>query len=241
MKRTITAAVAGVALAGFLGAGVATAAGGTGPGQRLGEILSGLVGDGTITQQQADEVAEALTEAREDAWAERQQRQSERRAEVDALLQDTLGMDAEALREQLRDGRSLLEIAGDSADDLAAGALELLAQHLDEAVEQGRLTSDQAEDALTRAQERTQAWLDGQDPGPGAGLALLMGPGVFGPEGHPGPGHMGRGPGMGAGMGAGRGWHGPMGGPGWDGEGGAGQPAPSGSGSSGAASTSFTI
>lgn len=208
MKRTFTAAVAGVALAGFLGAGVATAASDTGPGQRLGEILSGLVGEGTITQQQADEVAEALTEARQDAWAERQERQVERRAEVDALLQQTIGMDGEALREQLRDGATLLEIAGDNAQELAAGALELVEAHLDEAVEQGRLTSDQAEAALTRAQERTEAWLAGDEVGRGAGLAILMGPGVFGPEGHPGggPGRMGGG----KGMGAGRGGHGPM-------------------------------
>lgn len=202
MKRTLTAAVAGVALAGLIGAGVAVADDGFSPGQRLDDVLSGLVGDGTLSQDQADELTDALTQAREKAQEEREQRQSERRAEVDALLQDTIGMDAEALHEQLRDGKTLLEIAGDSADELAAGALDLLAANLDRAVEDGWMTQERVETVLTQARERADAWLAGEEVGPDAGLGLLMGPGGFGP-GPGAEGHKGRGPGGSAGMGPG--------------------------------------
>lgn len=212
MKRTVTAAVAGVALAGLIGAGVAVADDGFGPGQRLEEVLSGLVSDGTLSQDQADELTGALTEAREKAQSERSERQAERRAEIDALLQDTIGMDSEALHEQLREGQTLLEIAGDSADELAAGALDLLTANLDGAVDDGWMTEEQAASALTRARERADAWLAGEEIGPGAGLGLLMGPGGFG-AGPGSGGHMGRGPGGPGGMGAGPGGHGFMQGP----------------------------
>jgi len=193
MKRTVTAAVAGLALAGLIGVGVATAADGNGPAGRLGEALSGLVSKGTITQQQADDVAEALGKAHEQDRAEREQDRTERRAEMDALLEQTLDMDMDAVRQRLMAGESLLEIAGDSADELAAGMLSKLAERLDTAVDEGRITSDQAAETLTRAQDRADSWLAGEDTGRGGGLGLLQGPGGgMGPRGgmgHPGPGH----------------------------------------------------
>lgn len=199
----MTAAIAGVALAALIGAGVAAAHDGQGPGGRLGEALSGLVGKGTITQQQADSIEEAL----KDSWAEqraaREQERDDRRAEIDALLQSTIGADAAAVMEQLRAGKSLLEIAGDSADELADGMLDLLTQRLDRAVQEGRITEEQAAETLTRAGDRAQAWLDGDDSGAGRGwgLGLLlgrdrgmgadMGPGALrgGRGHHGGPGH----------------------------------------------------
>ena len=195
MKRTVTAAVAGVALAGLIGVGVAAATDGNGPAGRLGEVLSGLVTKGTITQEQADDVAEALGEAHAADRAEREQDRTERRAEMDTLLEDTLGkgMDMDAVRDRLMAGESLLEIAGDSADELSAAMLAKLAERLDAAVVEGRITSDQAEETLTRAQERADAWLAGEDTGRGGGLGLLMGArGAMGPRGgmgHHGPGH----------------------------------------------------
>lgn len=204
MKRTVTAAIAGVALAGLIGAGVASAADGTGPGSRLAEVLSGLVGEGTITQQQADAIEGAVTDAHEEARAEREAHRAERAEQIDALVQETLGMDMDALREQLRAGKSLPEIAGDNADDLAAGMTELLSQDLDEAVADGRITREQADEALARAEGRVEAWLSGEQGGRG-GLGLLLGrSGDRGGPGHGGPGHGGHGRGgMGAGEGVG--------------------------------------
>lgn len=177
MRRTVTAAIAGVALAALIGAGVAAAHDGQGPGGRLGDALSELVGKGTITQQQADSVEEALT----DSWAEqraaREQDREDRRTEIDALLQSTIGADSADVMQQLREGRTLLEIAGDSAGELADGVLELLAERLDRAVAEGRITEEQAAETLTRADDRATAWLEGDESGARRGwpLGLLLG------------------------------------------------------------------
>ena len=234
MRRTATAAIAGVALAALIGAGMAAAHDGQGPGGRLGEALSELVGKGTITQQQADSVEEALT----DSWAEerqaREQDREDRRAEIDALLQSTIGADSEDVMEQLREGKTLLEIAGDSAEELADGMLALLTQRLDRAVEEGRITEEQAAETLTRAGGRAKAWLEGDDSraGRGWGLGLLLGRDSGMAEG------MGAGMGPGA-MWGGRGHHGGPGhGPGgWYG----GDRAADGANSSSAASIAWQI
>jgi hypothetical protein len=173
MKRSAVAAVAGLTLAGAVGIGVASAATGSGPGDRIADALAGLVTEGTITQKQADAVAEALGKARAEAREERDQRRAERQAEVDALVKDTLGMTRDELREQLRAGKTLKEIAGGKADDLAAGAIALVEQGTKEAVADGRLTQAQADEIVARAKERAKAWLAGEDDG--LGLGLLMG------------------------------------------------------------------
>ena len=208
MKRTITAALTGVALAALIGAGVAAAANGDGPAGRLADALSGLVTKGTITQEQADAVSEALTESWEQERAEREADRTERQAEIDALLQETLGMDFEAVRAKIAEGKTLLEIAGDSADELADGMVDLVDTRLDEAVKEGRITQEQATETLARAKERADSWVAGEETGRmGRGLGLGL---LFGPEMGPGPDGPRRG-GMGRGPGGGFGGHGPMG------------------------------
>lgn len=189
MRRTVTAIVAGIGLAGVVGAGVAVAATGDGPAGRLGDVLAGLVGQGTISQDQADAVEKALTEAHEEAWQEREQMREERQAERDALLQDTLGVTEEQLRERLRAGETLREIAGDNAEEFVDALREQVRTHLGEAVGEGRMTQEQADAMLERAQERADAWLAGEDGafGPGIGIGPMMGGG--GPGGPGGPGH----------------------------------------------------
>lgn len=225
MKRSVSAAVAGVALAALIGVGVAAAADGTGPAGRFADALSGLVSKGTITQQQADAVGEALSDSWQQERAEREADRAERKAEIDALLQKTLGMDSDAVRAQVQGGKTLRELAGDSADDLAAGMLDLVGARLNTAVKDGRITQDQAEETLSRAKARADAWVAGEDTammGRGLGLGLLFGPGM-GPDDA-----FGRGGGMGPGMGGGhRGGFGP--GPMWDGEDDTDQPGTSGS------------
>ena len=212
MKRSLTAAVAGVALAGLIGAGVAVAADGTGPAGRLADALSALVGNGTITQEQADKVSKALTDSWEQERAERDADRAERQAEIDALLQKTLNMDSDEVRAKIAEGKTLLEIAGDSADELADGVVDLTGQHLDEAVKDGRITQAQAEETLARAKTRADAWAAGEETGMGGGMGRDMGLGLL------------FGPGMGAegGMGAGPGMGGPGGGMGHRGGGGRG-------------------
>ncbi len=195
MKRTTTTILAGVALAGMAGVGIAAAAGDTGPGSRVAEALKSLVSDKTLTQEQADAVAKALDDAHEEARAEREARRAERdelraerEAELEALLDETLGMSLDDVRTQLREGQTLREIAGDdkAAEDLAAGIKALVREHLAEEVAEGHITQERADSALSTLDERVDAWLDGTGrPGLGFGLPL-GGPGMGGGRGgHP--------------------------------------------------------
>jgi hypothetical protein len=195
MKRTVLAAAAGIALAGVVGLGAASAATGSGPGDRIADALAGLVRAGTITEEQAAAVGEALEDAREEARAEHERRHIAGRADVEALLQDTLGIGIDELREQLGQGRTLKEVAGDRASALAAAAVDLVAEGTTQAVADGRLTQAQADEILTRAKERAAAWLAGEDVGlgRGLGLGLLMGRGLGGGMGHGGFGNQGSG------------------------------------------------
>jgi polyhydroxyalkanoate synthesis regulator phasin len=179
MKRTIAAALAGVTLAGAIGVGVAAAAGGEGPGGRVADVLAGLVSKGAISQEQADAVEKALTDAREEAWAGR----DELRAERDQLLKDVLGMSAEEVREQLRAGKTLKEIAGDKAQALADAVVAQVEKRTKEAVAAGRMTQERADEAVAHAKEHAQAWLDGTSEDLGRGLLGLGGKGRMGPGG----------------------------------------------------------
>ncbi len=227
-RRTAAAAVAGLTLAGLVGVGVAGAATGTGPGGRIADALAGLVSNGTLTQDQADAVTKALEDARTEAWADRDARMAERRAEVDTLVKDTLGMTTEELRQAIASGKTLREVAGDNADELAAGFLAMVGKDLDEEVAEGDLTRAQADERLAAITQRVDAWLAGDDTaleGRGLGLGLLMGRGGHGPGGMGGPG-MGR-------MGHHRG--------GWDADGvepGTTEPTP---GTSGTSTTSWQV
>jgi polyhydroxyalkanoate synthesis regulator phasin len=208
MKRTMTAAIAGVALTGMIGVGVAAAATGDGPAGRLTDVLSGLVSSGTITQDQADAVSKALDDAREEARAEHEARHAEREAKVEALLQQTLGLSIAEVRERIAAGETLKEIAGTDAKAkaLADGAVDLAEEAAKQAVTDGRLTQEQADALTTRARERADAWLAGETVGRGGGLGLLLGGRGMGGDG--GRGGMGPGGGMGMGLdGEGRGGH----------------------------------
>ena len=201
MKRITIAAVAGVALTGVIGIGVAAAATGTGPGGLISDALSGLVSKGTITQKQADAVEKALEDAQDDMRAERDQMRAERDAEVDSLLTDVLGMTSEELRDQLAAGKTLKEIAGDKAQDLADAYVAQVEAQTKEAVEAGRMTQERADDAVEHAKEHAQEWLDGESDSLGRGLLGFggRGHGMGGPGGPGGPGGHGRGMGPGYG------------------------------------------
>ena len=124
------------------------------PGAELRELLQDLVDEGTITAGQADAVTDHLVENRPERRHHR--RGPGRDGEVVAGL---LGIDVETLRDELRSGNSLADIAAANDVDIQTvvdALVDEAAEHLELAVENGRLTDDEAADRLARIGERIE-------------------------------------------------------------------------------------
>ena len=145
-------------------------------GTRLRETLGPLVDDGTITAEQADAVTAHLIENR----PERGERGEGRgpgghrggpgmfgRGVASEALTDLLGLDAQELRQQLRDGATLAEIATANGLESEAVVDELvgeLTERLDNAVENGRLDQADADEKLAEAEARISDMVDNGRP-----------------------------------------------------------------------------
>lgn len=149
-----TAALAETAAAGTIAAAVAD---GAGPVQ---DALDELVANGTLTQDQADAVKEALQEVRAD-----HRRLHRLRGIASDTVLDVLGIDADALREALRNGDSLADIATANGVDPQAVIDALVAEaseRLDAAVENGRITAEDAAEKLGEIEERITDAVNGE-------------------------------------------------------------------------------
>lgn len=205
MKRRTRLALIGAATAAVVtigGIGIATAddvAAGKNP---LSNLLSKLVTDGTITQNQADAITEAMDEERAAHDAERT---AHEQARQDAITK-TLGLEWSAIQTRLQNGETLAAIAGENKDALIKALVAVESKHIDEHVTDGRLTEAQATEMKASLTERVTAMVEGTR-GPGFGHrdgddedfdGRDHGPG-HGPEHGPGhgPGHHGGGFGFG--------------------------------------------
>lgn len=177
--KTITVAVAGaVSLAGLgvvaatspLGAVAATTApdasgaaqDAPGLGDRLTAIkdaLAGLVGDGSITQEQADEVATTLSES--DAL--RDGRHGGGHFTAGRGLEsaaEALGLTGQELRTALAEGRTLAQVAeaeGVATQTVIDALVTAATERIEEAVTDGRLTREQADERIADLPERMAA------------------------------------------------------------------------------------
>lgn len=188
MRKTLAAAtVAGsLAVGGLVGSalggpslvGAVQEAPTTSPvGGWVQEALSGLVDDGTITQDQADAVATALEENRPERGPGGRGGPGRH---LDTVA-EALGMDATELRTALQGGQTIAEVAEAQGVDVATVVDALVADHtahVQERVEAGELTQDEADARLADAEERATALVNGERPQGGPG----HGPGP-GPEG----------------------------------------------------------
>lgn len=161
---------------------------------RILEWLAPLVEEETITQDQAEAVADTLA----DQMPRLRAGLARGLHAVDDAA-DFLGMTARELVEALSDGTTLAELAQDhgGAAALIEHLVGLVEAHLDQAVADGRITEEEAAEHLTQATEHITALVNGElefpmlGTGPGPGEGMGPGPGMgFGRHG----GGMGNGP-----------------------------------------------
>lgn len=136
--------------------------------QPLEQVLDSLVEDGIITEDQRARIA--------DVFEDRFTRFGRGHMGTPHLetVAEVLGMDADALAEQLRDGATIAEVAGDDTQAVIVALVAEQNARITEAVESGRLTDEKAEEIRTALAEQIEAMVNGEHP---AGIA------PFGPDG----------------------------------------------------------
>ena len=132
-----------------------------GRGERISEALQVLVDDGTLTEVQRDAVVETLKNARPDRGASHDRRGPRGAGEIAKIL----GLEGSEMREALRNGSSIAELAeaqGIDSADIVGAIVARAEDRLDAAVENGRIDDAQAAEMLTRAAERAEDLVNGE-------------------------------------------------------------------------------
>ncbi|MGI9601318.1 MAG: hypothetical protein ACR2QE_05515 [Acidimicrobiales bacterium] len=156
----------------------------------LAEILAELVDEGTLTQDQADAVTERAEEKGAERRAEFEAQRAEREAqreETAAAIAEAAGVTVEELQAARENGDSLADIAGDNVDAVIALLVQEQTDRINEAVENGRIDSERADEVLAEVEQRVTDMVNGEGG---------FGRGGFGRgPGHRFPGRGGFGPG----------------------------------------------
>jgi len=133
-------------------------------GERISEALQVLVDDGTLTEAQRDAVVETLKNARPDR-GEFREPLGQRGPRVAGEIAEILGLEGNEIREALRNGSSIAELAeaqGIESADVVDAIVARAEERLDTAVENGRIDDTQAAEMLTRAAERAEDLVNGE-------------------------------------------------------------------------------
>lgn len=146
---------------------------------RIAEELAGLVSDGTLTQEQADKVASTLAEAapgRGPGGPGHGHGPGGGPGGLGGVLREgldtaagTLGLEEDVLRDRLRDGETLGEVAdaeGVARDDLVSALVTRAQELLADAVADGDLTQERADEISSGLTEKITEGLDRSGPGP---------------------------------------------------------------------------
>lgn len=133
-------------------------------GERISEALQVLVDDGTLTEAQRDAVVETLKNARPDR-GEFREPLGQRGPRVAGEIAEILGLEGNEIREALRNGSSIAELAeaqGIDSADVVDAIVARAEERLDTAVENGRIDDTQAAEMLTRTAERAEDLVNGE-------------------------------------------------------------------------------
>jgi polyhydroxyalkanoate synthesis regulator phasin len=152
----------------------ATSGGAAAAEERIRDALSDLVDDGTLTEEQAAEVASTLAESGVGG------RGGHRGGVALETAAEALGLTEEELRDALAtEGTTLADVAeeqGVDLDTLVGALVQATEERIAEAVEDGRLTQEEADERLADLEEeiteRVQSDMPargGEGRGPGRG------------------------------------------------------------------------
>lgn len=133
-------------------------------GTRISEALQVLVDDGTLTEAQRDAVVETLQNARPDR-GEFHDHHGPRGPHGAGEIAEILGLEGSEMREALRNGSSIADLAeaqGIDTADIVDAIVARAEERLDAAVENGRIDDAQAAEMLTQAAERAEDLVNGE-------------------------------------------------------------------------------
>ena len=140
----------------------------TNPGERLRDALQPLVVDGTLTASQADSVATHLVENRPERGDRGDRGNHGRRGPGkfarSEVLTELLGVGADELREELRAGSTLAEIAAANGVETSAVIAALVTQaeeRINTAVEAERITAEEVAEKLAKIETRITDKING--------------------------------------------------------------------------------
>ena len=136
-------------------------------GERISEALQVLIDDGTLTEAQRDAVVETLQNARPDhgEFRERRGPRGPRGPRGAGEIVEILGLEGSEMREALRNGSSIAELAeaqGIDSADVVDAIVARAEERLETAVENGRIDDTQAAEMLTQAAERAEDLVNGE-------------------------------------------------------------------------------
>ena len=154
-----------------------------GRGADFAAVLQPLVDDGTLTQQQADKVIEALQAAAPKGGPGMGHRGG---PNLDAVA-SVLGITVDDVRAAVQGGQTIADLAtanGKTAQDVIDALVAEVEQHFADEVASGEHTQEDADARIADATERITEFVNNTEAG------MLGGPGHRGGPGHGhGPGH----------------------------------------------------
>ncbi|MHB1063758.1 MAG: hypothetical protein ACYC1Z_04565 [Georgenia sp.] len=131
---------------------------------RLKEALAGLVDDGTLTQEKADTIAATLNDSEALGPQEFGRRMHDDAGPLPfESAGEVLGLTAEEMRDALRSGSSLADLAEQQGVDVGTLVDALVAvatERIDTAVAAGDLEQDRADELKAQLEERVTAVVD---------------------------------------------------------------------------------
>jgi hypothetical protein len=126
--------------------------------QPLEDVLDDLVEDEVITEDQRDKIAEAFEER-----TIRFGRGLRGTPHLDTVA-DVLATDVDGLVEQLRDGSTIADIAGDQTKEVIDALIAEYTARIDDAVAEEKMTEEKAEEIRAALVEQVEAMVSGELP-----------------------------------------------------------------------------